>query len=101
MSASKIITPTPYQSLAGVAGFARCLLGRHVRGRAAGAVVRRAGASHAIADEAEVEHDHAPFARDEDVARVQVPVELAQVVQRRDRGRELPERGAEPALVEA
>src|SRR5207248_1321018 len=58
-------------------------------------------AADAIGDEAEIEHHHAPLARDEHVARVEIAVQLAEIVERRDGGRELLERGAQAPLVEA
>jgi len=38
-----------------------------------------------LAHEAEVEHDHTAFARDEHVRRLEIRVQLARVVQRADR----------------
>ena len=92
VSASYSIVPTAYQSLAVRDGFARGLLGRHVRGRSEHAatdgalgVLRFGIDERAVADQTEVEHDHAAFGRDQHVARLDVAMQLAGVVQRGDR----------------
>ena len=70
------------------------LLGRHVRGRAAGAVVALTRVAP-VGGEAEVEDDDAAVARDHDVARLEIAVQLARGVERREPRRELGQRLAE------
>ena len=71
------------------------LLRRHVPGRAEDAV-----GLPARGHEAEVDHHHAPLARDEDVAPVEIAVDAPRVVERRDAHGEIADRGAQPRLVE-
>ena len=73
------MTPTLYQSDAGVGGSSTRLLGRHVA-RRADHLARPAvpvGAGRELGRDAEVEDDDAPLVRDEDVRRLDVAVQLA------------------------
>ncbi len=78
------------------------LLGRHVGARPDDLVGARARVVlFEVRDEPEVEQDDAAGARDEDVRRLDVAVELSGHVQRREPARELAERAPELRLVVA
>ena len=72
-------------------------------GRPAHALVARRLADAArlgIDRQPEVEHHHAPVARDQHVARLQIAMQLARCVNRADAGDQLRQRRAQPRLVE-
>ena len=101
VSASKSMTPRLYQSVASRQRTARspapatCTPGfRRPR------CVRLRSRDGKVGDQAEVEQDHAALARDEDVGRLDVAVELAGAVQSPDPRDHLPHGLAEPVRIE-
>ena len=78
---------------------ARHLLGRHVRRRSP-LIHRMRMRRVELRDEAEVEEHHAPLASDEDVRRLDVPVELSGVVQGQHAFGELRQRASQAGQVQ-
>jgi hypothetical protein len=76
------------------------LFGRHVAGGADDRLAARARVEVEIGEQAEVEEHDAAGRRDQDVRRLEVAVQLAQLVQGRDAGGELVQRRAQAGQVD-
>ncbi len=76
------------------------LLGRHVRGCARHRAGPRRTGRDEVDRQAEIEHDHPPLSRDQDVGGFQVLMELARPMKRLDPSSQLPQRFPQTSGVE-